>query len=75
MLFRSTAAPATAAASQRNRWIHIVFAVPDPAAAFEALRMKGANPRTRTQPGQPITTFLVDDSEGNEIEFVARTGA
>lgn len=67
-----TAAAPAPAVPARNRWIHIVFAVPDPAAAFEALKAKGANPRARTQPGQPITTFLVDDSEGNEIEIVDR---
>lgn len=71
----AAAAPAAAVthvAPGRNRWIHIVFAVPDPPAAFEQLRGKGANPRTRVQPGQPVTTFLLDDSEGNEIEFVKK---
>jgi catechol 2,3-dioxygenase-like lactoylglutathione lyase family enzyme len=73
---QQAAAAATAAAppvpAGRNRWVHIVFAVSDPGRTFELLKAKGANPRTRTPAGQPVVTFLVDDSEGNEIEFVQR---
>jgi catechol 2,3-dioxygenase-like lactoylglutathione lyase family enzyme len=65
-------AAAVAAPAGRNRWVHIVFAVSDPSRTFELLKTKGANPRTRIPAGQPVTTFLVDDSEGNEIEFVQR---
>jgi catechol 2,3-dioxygenase-like lactoylglutathione lyase family enzyme len=65
-------APTAPAPPGRNRWVHIVFAVSDPGRTFELLKAKGANPRTRTPAGQAVTTFLVDDSEGNEIEFVQR---
>lgn len=54
---------------QRNRWVHPVFAVVDPDATFKILTARGAKPRTRGN-ASPITTFLVDDSEGNEIEIV-----
>jgi glyoxylase I family protein len=55
----------------RSGWIHIVFAVPDPARAFANLKSRGADVTTRGNPAPAqITTFLVHDSEGNEIEIV-----
>jgi len=57
------------AGPQGNRWVHPVFAVADPDATFKILKERGANPRTRGN-ASPVTTFLVDDSEGNEIEIV-----
>jgi catechol 2,3-dioxygenase-like lactoylglutathione lyase family enzyme len=59
-----------AAAPPGARWIHIVFAVADPDATFKILKDRGANPRSRGAAGQPIASFTVLDSEGNEIEFV-----
>jgi methylmalonyl-CoA/ethylmalonyl-CoA epimerase len=52
-------------------WVHIVFAVPDPDAAWRALKARGADVYTRGPATPPITTFLLHDSEGNEIEIVA----
>lgn len=64
------AAPAPGPAPASAHWQHIVFAVADPERTFNVLKDRGANPRTRAPPGQPIASFLVNDSEGNEIEFV-----
>jgi catechol 2,3-dioxygenase-like lactoylglutathione lyase family enzyme len=52
------------------RWIHIVFAVPDPDAAFRILKDKGASLSTRGPVNGRIESFLVTDSEGNEIEIL-----
>ncbi|MFO1265354.1 MAG: VOC family protein [Rubrivivax sp.] len=52
-------------------WVHIVFAVPDPQVAFDALKARGADVHTRGPATSPITTFLLHDSEGNVIEIVA----
>jgi catechol 2,3-dioxygenase-like lactoylglutathione lyase family enzyme len=57
------------AEAPRSGWIHIVFSVPDPARAFATLKSRGADVATRGNPAQ-ITTFLLHDSEGNEIEIV-----
>ncbi len=63
------AAPPAVAA--RSGWIHIVFSVPDPAAAYATLKARGADVSVRGTPAPAqITTFLVHDSEGNEIEIV-----
>jgi catechol 2,3-dioxygenase-like lactoylglutathione lyase family enzyme len=54
-----------------SRWVHIVFSVPDPNAAYLSLRSKGAILHTRDAvAGDPIYSFSVEDSEGNEIEIV-----
>lgn len=57
-------------------WLHMVFAVADPAATFESLRSKDVKVWVRdgTPPG-PVTTFLLNDIEGNEIEIVGADGA
>src|ERR1041384_7672612 len=61
--------PADAA---RSGWIHIVFSVPDPAAAYATLKTRGANVSVRGNAVPTrITTFLLHNSEGNEIEVVA----
>lgn len=67
-----TATPAAAASPVASGWLHIVFSVPDPAASFKSLQSRGAKVSIRpgTPPG-PVTTFLISDSEGNEIEIVA----
>jgi catechol 2,3-dioxygenase-like lactoylglutathione lyase family enzyme len=68
-LVQNPGTPPTAGA--RSGWIHIVFSVPDPARAFAALKSRGANVTTRGNPAAAqITTFLLHDSEGNEIEIV-----
>ena len=55
----------------RSGWIHIVFSVPDPARAFATLKARGADVATRGNPAPPqFTSFLLHDSEGNEIEIV-----
>lgn len=63
------ASPSTTPA--RSGWIHIVFSVPDVARAYATLKERGADVSTRgnAEPAQ-ITTFLLHDSEGNEIEIV-----
>ena len=55
----------------RSGWLHIVFAVPDPARAYAILKARGADVATRgtVAPAQ-ITTFILHDSEGNEIEIL-----
>jgi catechol 2,3-dioxygenase-like lactoylglutathione lyase family enzyme len=63
------APPSTGA--PRSGWVHIVFSVSDPAAAYATLKMRGADVSVRGNPAPPqITTFLLHDSEGNEIEIV-----
>jgi catechol 2,3-dioxygenase-like lactoylglutathione lyase family enzyme len=53
-------------------WMHIVFAVADPDATYRLLKQRGAVVTTRANaPAGPVQTFLVYDSEGNEIEIVA----
>jgi catechol 2,3-dioxygenase-like lactoylglutathione lyase family enzyme len=52
-------------------WIHMVFSVPNPDLAFKLLKSRGANPTSRDgSTGGPIKSFLIHDSEGNEIEIV-----
>jgi len=55
----------------RSGWLHIVFSVPDPARAYQMLKDRGADVSVRGNPAPAqITTFLLHDSEGNEIEIV-----
>jgi catechol 2,3-dioxygenase-like lactoylglutathione lyase family enzyme len=70
-LVQNTAASPPPGSSARSGWIHIVFAVPDPARAFATLKLRNADVTTRGNPAPAkITTFLLHDSEGNEIEIV-----
>ena len=63
------ASPTISAA--RSGWFHMVFSVPDVARAYATLRDRGADVSTRGNAApSPITTFLLHDSEGNEIEIV-----
>jgi catechol 2,3-dioxygenase-like lactoylglutathione lyase family enzyme len=58
-------------APARSGWIHIVFSVPDPARAFATLKSSGADITVRGNPAPAqITTFLLHDIDGNEIEIV-----
>ena len=53
-------------------WIHIVFSVSNPDQLFHALTARGAKPYVRPpQPAGSVKSFLIQDSEGNEIEIVA----
>lgn len=62
----------SAVAPARSGWVHIVFAVADPEQTYMLLKARGAHVTIRpNSPPGPITTFLIDDSEGNEIEIVA----
>jgi catechol 2,3-dioxygenase-like lactoylglutathione lyase family enzyme len=63
--------PPPPSTATRSGWIHIVFSVPDPAAAYAALKARGADVSARgNPPPAQVTTFLLHDSEGNEIEIV-----
>jgi catechol 2,3-dioxygenase-like lactoylglutathione lyase family enzyme len=64
-----------AASTQDNadtpRWVHIVFSAPDPNRLFGELKSRGANPYTHGNDNAgPLKSFLIKDSEGNEIEIV-----
>lgn len=53
-------------------WLHMVFAVEDPDATYRLLKARGADVFTRgPHPAGPLASFLIHDSEGNEIEIVA----
>ncbi len=52
------------------RWLHIVFSVPDPDAAYHVLETKGASLAARRSPDGHIQSFLITDSEGNELEII-----
>jgi catechol 2,3-dioxygenase-like lactoylglutathione lyase family enzyme len=59
----------------RPAWVHIVFSVADPERTFRQLKERGARVSTREPAtSAPVKTFLLYDSEGNEIEIVADTG-
>lgn len=60
-----------AGTAARSGWIHIVFSARDVPRAYATLKARGADVSIRgnTPPAQ-LTTFLVHDSEGNEIEIV-----
>ena len=71
------ARPATAVAPGQAlvpSWVHIVFAVRDPPALYRDLRARGQRVYTYGPPSESPTSFLLQDSEGNEIEFVAAAG-
>ena len=54
-------------------WLHIVFSVANPDETFERLRQRGADVFTRPADAKrPLSSFLLHDSEGNEIEIVRR---
>ena len=72
----AAAAPAPTAPQPAAGWMHVVFSVTDADAAYRALKDKGADVWLRPQaPPGPVTTFLLHDSEGNEIEIVGRAAA
>ena len=72
-LVQNAGSPAPVANGARSGWIHIVFSVPDPASAYATLEARGADVTTRGSiQASRITTFLLHDSEGNEIEIVKK---
>ncbi len=56
-------------------WIHMVFSVADPDHAFRMLKGRGIDVTTRDPANGPVTSFLVRDSEGNEIEVLGEVEA
>ena len=53
-------------------WVHIVFSVTDPNQLFHALKARGEKPYVRgPEPTGLVESFLIKDSEGNEIEIVS----
>jgi catechol 2,3-dioxygenase-like lactoylglutathione lyase family enzyme len=69
-----TAAPVAAPPHAAPRWIHMVFSVADPGSLFKQLEARGAAISTRDSPAARMRSFLVQDSEGNEVEIVASEG-
>jgi hypothetical protein len=66
------ASPSDTPVPGEARWMHVVFTVPDAERAFNELKARGANPFLRPgQPSNPVTTFLLNDSEGNELEITS----
>jgi catechol 2,3-dioxygenase-like lactoylglutathione lyase family enzyme len=68
--------PEINSASQVNEnvphWVHIVFSVADPNQMYRILKSQGAAPYTRdNDQSASLKSFLIRDSEGNEIEIVA----
>jgi catechol 2,3-dioxygenase-like lactoylglutathione lyase family enzyme len=55
------------------RWLHIVFSVPDTDAAYHVLETKGASLAARRAPNGHIESFLITDSEGNELEIIEKS--
>jgi catechol 2,3-dioxygenase-like lactoylglutathione lyase family enzyme len=53
-------------------WVHIVFSVSDLPAAFSLLKSRGADVFTRDN-SAATSSFLLHDSEGNEIEVVSES--
>jgi catechol 2,3-dioxygenase-like lactoylglutathione lyase family enzyme len=61
-------------AANTPRWIHIVFSASDPDRLFHALKSRGAKPYFYgKEPTGPVKSFLIQDTEGNEIEIVSAT--
>lgn len=70
-LVQLPAASAAGAATGSSGWLHPVFNVPDADRAYRQLKGRGADAFLR--PGQsdaPVASFLLHDSEGNELEIV-----
>jgi catechol 2,3-dioxygenase-like lactoylglutathione lyase family enzyme len=70
-LVQNPATPSPSTSAARSGWIHIVFSVPEPARAFATLKARGADITVRGNPAPAqVTTFLLHDIDGNEIEIV-----
>jgi catechol 2,3-dioxygenase-like lactoylglutathione lyase family enzyme len=55
------------------RWLHIVFSVPRIDLTYRDLEAKGASLAARKSPDGHIQSFLITDSEGNEVEIIEDT--
>ena len=71
----SPSPPPAAPDNASPRWVHMVFSAPDPGKLYALLKARGAAVTTRDPVGGPIHSFLLHDSEGNELEIVAAEGA
>ena len=71
----SASPPAAATDNAGPHWIHMVFSAPDPGKTYALLKARGAVVATRDAAGGPIHSFLLHDSEGNELEIVAAEAA
>lgn len=70
-LVQNPGSASTADGAARSGWIHVVFSVADPPATYAALKRRGADVSVRgNATPASIVTFLIHDSEGNEIEIV-----
>ena len=68
---RLPAVDVPAGSNVRPSWVHIVFSVDDPERTFRDLKQRGVDVFTRGPAGPgPVSSFLIHDSEGNEIEIV-----
>ena len=66
-----TAITPPAGTAVRPSWLHIVFSVADPDKTYDILQKRGASITTHSGTiTRPLKTFLIHDSEGNEIEIV-----
>jgi catechol 2,3-dioxygenase-like lactoylglutathione lyase family enzyme len=52
-------------------WVHVVFAVADPDSLYRRWKREGLNVSVRGSDAGRVDTFLLFDSEGNELEIVA----
>jgi catechol 2,3-dioxygenase-like lactoylglutathione lyase family enzyme len=53
------------------RWLHIVFSVPNIDVTYRYLEAKGATLAARKSPDGHVQSFLITDSEANEVEIIA----
>jgi catechol 2,3-dioxygenase-like lactoylglutathione lyase family enzyme len=69
--FNEAAASRTADVLLAPSWLHIVFSVADPDSTYRLLKQRGASVTTRpAEDAGTVSTFIIHDSEGNEIEIV-----
>jgi catechol 2,3-dioxygenase-like lactoylglutathione lyase family enzyme len=54
-------------------WVHVVFAVADPDGLYRRWKRDGLSVSVRGSDAGRVDTFLLFDSEGNELEIVAES--
>jgi len=52
-------------------WVHVVFSVDDPDSLYRHWKWEGLSVSVRGSDAGHVDTFLLFDSEGNELEIVA----
>ena len=52
-------------------WVHVVFSVADPDSLYRRWKREGLSVSVRGSDAAHVDTFLLFDSEGNELEIVA----